>query len=434
MSSFWLILIGVLVVCFILQRTAAMMERSTAEKQARGETTTANPLRPIDREEETTLRNCFPWTVYYLQNLEYRPQAVICRGQLRTNPEAAYQRIRENVEARFGDRFLVVFQEGLSGKPFFALVPNPQRRREIRRYLETATRPWLALSLLVVSFITCAIAGARISGTLVPAVKGVEPPPFDVGVLMTGVPYAVALLAILGLYEVAHYLVARFYKVRATLPYFVPVPFVPGTVGAFIQIRTPVPHRRALFDLGISGPLVGFLITLPVLIWGLTQSDAVPAPTQTERLNFNAIDPRISLLLSLLSKLALGNQLTTETVLDLHPLAIAGCVGLAIVALKLMPIGQLDGGHIVHAMFGQRAGIAIGQVARLIILALCLIQPYLLIWAIVLILFVPVGDEPALNDVSELDNWRDCLGLISLAVLLAIILPTPAPILSLLSL
>ncbi|MCY7322067.1 MAG: site-2 protease family protein, partial [Phormidesmis sp. CAN_BIN36] len=82
--------------------------------------------RPINKAEETSLQSCFPWSVYYLQNVEYRPQAVICRGQLRTAPEVAYKTIQENVAGKFGDRFFVVFQEGLNEKPFFALVPNPQ--------------------------------------------------------------------------------------------------------------------------------------------------------------------------------------------------------------------------------------------------------------------------------------------------------------------
>ena len=91
--------------------------KTTAAKQA--------VLRPIDKEEEATLQNCFPWSLYYLQNIEYRPQALICKGQLRGNPTLAYDTIRDNIEANFGDRFLVIFQEGKSGKPFFALVPNP---------------------------------------------------------------------------------------------------------------------------------------------------------------------------------------------------------------------------------------------------------------------------------------------------------------------
>ena len=110
--------------------------------------------------------------------------------------------------------------------------------------------------------------------------------------------------------------------------------------------------------------------------------------------------------------------------LMLHPVAVAGCLGLVITALNLMPVGQLDGGHIVHAMFGQRRGAAIGQIARLLLLGLVFVQQEFMLWAI-LLFFMPVVDEPALNDVSELDNGRDLLGLLALALLVVIILPAP---------
>ena len=108
----------------------------------------------------------------------------------------------------------------------------------------------------------------------------------------------------------------------------------------------------------------------------------------------------------------------------LHPVAVAGCLGLVITALNLMPVGQLDGGHIVHAMFGQRRGAAIGQIARLLLRGLVFVQQEFMLWAI-LLFFMPVVDEPALNDVSELDNCRDLLGLLALALLVVIILPAP---------
>jgi membrane-associated protease RseP (regulator of RpoE activity) len=118
--------------------------------------------------------------------------------------------------------------------------------------------------------------------------------------------------------------------------------------------------------------------------------------------------------------------------IHLHPVAVAGYLGLVVTAFNLMPVGQLDGGHIVHAMFGQRMGVAIGQITRLLVLILALLEPDLLLWAIILLL-LPVADEPALNDVSELDNWRDLGGLIALAILASIVLPSPGTITELLN-
>jgi membrane-associated protease RseP (regulator of RpoE activity) len=373
-------------------------------------------LRPITKQEETELRNCFPWGVYYLQNVEYRPQAVLCRGKLRTNPEAAYQTVRENIEAEFGDRFFVIFQESFNGKPFFALVPNPQAQPKPAKETEPVTRPLFALGLLLITLLTTTVMGAEIAGVTV------EQSQADPAVLLRGLPYALALMAILSIHELGHYIAARFYKVRATLPYFIPVPFFLGTFGAFIQMRSPVPHRKALFDIGIAGPMAGLLVTLPLLMWGLAHSEVVPLSDASGLLNFQSLNPRFSLLLTVLSKWALGSELTAKMAIHLHPVAVAGYIGLVITAFNLMPVGQLDGGHIIHAMFGQRTGVAIGQLVRLLVLVRALIEPDLLVWAIIL-LFLPVADEPALNDVSELDNWRDLWGLIALVILASIFIP-----------
>jgi membrane-associated protease RseP (regulator of RpoE activity) len=141
-------------------------------------------------------------------------------------------------------------------------------------------------------------------------------------------------------------------------------------------------------------------------------------------LNFESFKPNFSLLMTFLSKLTLGGALNAETAIDLHPVAVAGYLGLIVTAFNLMPVGQLDGGHIVHAMFGQRASMAIGQVARLCMLLLSFLEQGLLLWAIILLL-TPLNDEPALNDVSELDNGRDFLGLLAIGLLLIILLPAP---------
>lgn len=250
----------------------------------------------------------------------------------------------------------------------------------------------------------------------------------DPSLLWQGLPYALALLAILGCHEMGHYLTARRYRMEATLPYFIPIPFFLGTFGAFIQLRSPVPHRRALFDVGIAGPLAGLVVTVPLLLWGLAQSTVVPMPDSgSSLLSFEAINPTASVLLALMIKLTLGGQVGLEQAVHLHPVAIAGCLGLVVTALNLMPVGQLDGGHIVHAMYGQRTGALIGQVARFLVLALAFVHPELLVWAILLFL-IPAVDQPALNDISELDSRRDLLGLVALALLVLIVLPLPGPL------
>lgn len=429
------VLLGLFVLCPLLYwglvqwgRKSALPPAAAEEASPSSDNVTANatpapakpPLRPIDKEEEAALQSCFPWSVYYLQTIEYLPQAMICRGQLRTSPTEAYETVKENVRRQFGDRFLVIFQEGMQGKPVFALVPNPQAQAQ-GKAAKVLTRPGLALGLLMVTLLTTTAAGVNLVGLTEDQLQS------DPSLIWQGLPYALALLLILGCHEMGHYLTARRYRMEATLPYFIPVPFFLGTFGAFIQLRSPVPHRRALFDVGIAGPLAGLVITLPLLIWGLAQSTVVPIPEEgSSLLSFQAVNPTASVMLALMMKLALGSQLGLEQAVRLHPVAIAGCLGLVVTALNLMPVGQLDGGHIVHAMYGQRVGAIIGQVARLLVLGLAFVHSELLIWAILLFL-IPAVDQPALNDISELDSRRDLLGLLALTLLVLIVLPLPAP-------
>ncbi|MBC6479520.1 MAG: site-2 protease family protein [Hormoscilla sp. GM7CHS1pb] len=404
-----------------------MPRRQAGQQQAQSRTSVQQqPTLQFDRTSETKLKDCFPWSVYYLTEIEYRPQVVVCRGRLRATPEVAYQRIRSNIEAEFGDRFLVLFQEGWNNQsqPFFTLFPNPHVNSTAKK--PTLTRPGLALGLLAVTGVTTTFIGTiSIAGVSREAVFA------DPKLLLLGMPYALALMLILGIHELGHYLTARHYDIRTTLPYFIPVPFFLGTFGAFIQIRSAIPNRKAVFDVGIAGPVAGLVATLPLLLWGLAHSQVVPENPDANLLSFTALDPKRSTLLVLLSKLVLGSALTPDSAIQLHPVAVAGYLGLVVTALNLMPVGQLDGGHVVHAIFGQRTAVLIGHVTRFLVLILAMIKREFFLWAIVL-LFMPVYDEPALNDVSRLDNWRDLAGLLAISLLLMIILPAPMAITQLL--
>ena len=389
--------------------------------------------KPISREEETSLQRCFPWSIYYLQNIEYLPQAMICKGKLKSTPGKAYNTVQKNVESKFGDRFLVLFQEGLNGMPFFALVPNPQAKEPVipdsatpmqvarikQLNQKVLTRPGLALLLAVLTLLTTTYIGATLFGDVSDWDALAENP----SLLLPGLSYGLSLMLILGVHEAGHYLATRHHRLRATLPYFIPVPFFLGTLGAFIQMRSPMPNRRALFDVGISGPLAGLLVSLPLLGWGLAHSTIVPLGESSQLLSFEALDPSRSVLLLVISKLALGSKLLADSALSLHPFAVSGCLGLIVTALNLMPVGQLDGGHIVHAMYGQRTAAVVSYIARILMLILAYRYREFLLWAF-LLLFIPAA-EPALNDVSELNGPRDFLGLLSLGLLVLIILPAP---------
>jgi membrane-associated protease RseP (regulator of RpoE activity) len=421
---------------------AAMSEPSSSRSDDVG---LVPPPKPLNHEEETLVKQCFSWSDYFLQKIEYRLQAVICQGHLRSDPAQAYEQVSERMQARFGDRFLLLLQEDIAGKPFFALVPNPQAQprsaerlsptyapeaqagsaqssRQRRSAHESLYRPGLALLLLGLTLASTTLVGVNLAGHKPSRILE------DASLLQHGLPYALGLMSILGFHELGHFWMAQRYKLRTTLPYFIPVPGFLGTFGAFIQIRSPMPNRRVVFDVGIAGPILGLIVALPLLLWGLAHSQVLPTPTQglsaVSVLDFNALDPQRSILVTLLSRAMLGSSLGADSVLDLHPVAIAGYLGLIVTAMNLMPVGQLDGGHVVHAMFGQRTGMIISQLTRLLVLGLAWSHREFLVWAL-LLLFIPAVDEPALNDVSELDSRRDALGLLSLTILVLIILPVP---------
>ncbi len=400
---------------------------------------TASEVRALTLEEEKMLRDCFPWTMYPLHKIDYRLQAAICRGQLRAKSDVAYEKIKHNIEAKFGDRFLVIFQEDFNGKPLFVLVPNSQRitpekpgaktngKADNKAFelpasgeqLQSLNKPGLAIALALVTLFTTTLIGAT-------KMVGIEQTSLqsNPNLLLEGLPYGLTLMLIMGSHEYAHFLTATFYQVQVTLPYFIPFPEFIGTFGAFMQIRQPMPNRKILFDVSIAGPICSFLVTMPILIWGLAHSTVVDLPADVTLLSINSLNPSFSFLLTLLSKISLPSPLGVNQGIDLHPVAIAGYIGLILTAFNLMPVGSLDGGHIVHAMFGQKMAITIGQITRFLFFILALAKPELLLWAIFLFL-IPLVDSPALNDVTELDNKRDILGLIALLILVLIIIPAP---------
>ncbi len=184
--------------------------------------------------------------------------------------------------------------------------------------------------------------------------------------LIDGLTFSASLLAILFSHEMGHYLACRYYKVDATLPYFIPAPpvFLAGTFGAFIKIRSAIPTRRALFDIGLAGPLAGFVVAVPLAVIGVL-AVGPPVPPGDYVLYFN--DP---LLFRLIARVA---GVTLDPNLPTNPYYMAAWIGLLVTSLNLMPVGQLDGGHGTFAVFGARAHKLIGRFAFVVVVVLALL-------------------------------------------------------------
>lgn len=206
---------------------------------------------------------------------------------------------------------------------------------------ERPARPFLALTLFALTCLSTLFAGAVHAG----AVDLTRPPTW----LLSGVPFAGTLLAILGVHELGHYVTARRNRAAVSLPYFIPAPppFPFGTLGAIIRMRSPVRDRNVLLDIAAAGPLAGLVLALPALVLGLWWSTVGPAPVGPY------IDVGNSVITGLV-RAALFGPLPEGTFVYTHPVADAGWVGLFVTALNLFPVGQLDGGRIAYALFGRR--------------------------------------------------------------------------------
>lgn len=332
----------------------------------------------------------------------------IFRGRLRESATAAYERIKR----AFGPGTVPMLQEDDDTDAAIVLLPRPVERAT----LEHRVHPWVHWLLFALTVATTTWAGAAHQGVNLLR----DPSRFGVGL-----PYSLGLLSILGVHELGHYFLARRRGIRVTPPYFIPVPFALGTFGAFIQMRSPTEDRRSLFDVAVAGPLAGLAIAIPALLIGLRTSTVLagnPAAgvTATEGTSVGS-----SLLFALLAKLSLGPALEYGHVLRLSPLAFAGWLGLLVTALNLLPIGQLDGGHMASAMFGRRVGGAISTISMWSLLLLAIfVWPGLMMWAII-VFFIAGTSAPPLNDLTPLSTGRQWLGYATFAILALILAPLP---------
>jgi len=269
-------------------------------------------------------------------------------------------------------------------------------------------RPGLHLALLLASFYTMVLAGQNAATGRLTALP--EP---------SGLSYALCLIAILGAHEMGHYLYCRYYGIDASLPYFLPgLPFI-GTFGAFIRIRAPFPNRRALFDVGVAGPIAGFVVLVPVLIYGFLHPTLVPITSDGGTVG----EPLLFTLL--------GWWLSPEIPKGYAPLwsgaIMAGWVGCLATAMNLFPIGQLDGGHIWYSIsesFHRKASLA--GIAGFIALGL-LVSPNWLFLATLLLFFGP-RHPPVLEESAPLTRGRRLVAVISVLILILCFIPNPLPI------
>jgi membrane-associated protease RseP (regulator of RpoE activity) len=240
---------------------------------------------------------------------------------------------------------------------------------------------------------------------------------------LNGLWYSLSILGILGAHEFGHYYACRYYGVDASMPYFLPAPLpLTGTLGAFIRIRQPIPTKRQLFDIGIAGPIAGFLVAVPVLLLGMGMSRVVPIPP-----DFQGVELGEPLLFQAVAWLRWGNPPDGYSI-NMHPMAFAAWFGLLATALNLFPIGQLDGGHISYAVFGRKSTVVTVAMV-LCLIGLTFVSSSWMVWTMLtigmLLVFGPRHPRTIDEDVP-LDRARLALAIV--AVIMFVLCFTPAPL------
>ncbi len=340
--------------------------------------------------------------IFSVEERQIRGYAVIFGGNLLVAPARALAIL----EPRFKPYGYTPFLKADRGKVWIQALP-------LAEVTETGN-PLVNLVLFLATCVSTVWAG---SGALNPLA--------DPERLWQGISFASALLAILGTHEFGHYFTARYYGAAVSLPYFIPAPppFIFGTFGAIIKMKSPARDRNSLFDIAAAGPLAGLVVAIPALLLGLSWSRVIAIPREFGGLVFGD-----SLLMRFLVYLTFGPIPPGMDVL-IHPVGLAGWVGLFVTALNLFPVGQLDGGRIAYALFGAyHRKVSLATFGALLALGVITQSLNWVVWAALLLFLIGFHHSPPLDDLTPLSSGRRILGGACLLLLVLLIPPIPVQI------
>lgn len=337
--------------------------------------------------------------IFHVEERQIRGYVVIFRGNLLVAPARALSLL----EPRFKPFGYTPFLKAEGGKVWIQALP-------LAEVIETGN-PLVNLLLFLATCVSTVWAG---SGTLNPLAEPER--------LWQGMSFAFTLLSILGTHEFGHYLTARYYGAAVSLPYFIPAPppFIFGTLGAIIKMKSPARDRNSLFDIAVAGPLAGLVVAIPALLLGLAWSRVIPIPPEYGGLIFGD-----SLLMRFLVYLTFG-PVPPEMDVLIHPVGLAGWVGLFVTALNLFPVGQLDGGRIAYALFGtHHRKVSLATFIALLALGVITQSLNWVVWAALLFFLIGFHHTPPLDDLTLLSPGRRILGAACLLLLVLLIPPIP---------
>jgi membrane-associated protease RseP (regulator of RpoE activity) len=263
--------------------------------------------------------------------------------------------------------------------------------------------------LFILTFLTTLFAGCLLNGIL---------PWEEPEKIYRGFPFSLTLLLILLAHELSHYFMSRRHRVSASLPYFIPAPTLIGTFGAIIKMKPPIIDKRSLMDIGAAGPIGGFIVSIVVVIIGLYHSEVRLSGNLPESISFGS-----SILFSFISGVVLNIEPDKYDII-LHPVAFAGWVGFLVTSLNLLPIGQLDGGHIIYALFGEKHRLIGRVVIPVLVILGIVLWPGWMVWAVLMIIF-GYRHPPVVYPEIHLDRKRKLIGWLCLVIFILTFTPIP---------
>jgi membrane-associated protease RseP (regulator of RpoE activity) len=291
-------------------------------------------------------------------------------------------------------------------------------------------RLWRYVTLFGLTLLSTTFVGISHYASFYAGFRTVDLPFSAWELTLRGLWYSLSILGILGAHEFGHYYACRYYGVDASLPYFLPVPFVlTGTLGAFIRIRQPIPTKRALFDIGIAGPIAGFLVLVPLLMVGMYLSQVVQIPQDFNEPVFELGEP---LLFKAVAWLTFGSLPEGYTV-NMHPVAFAAWFGMLATTLNLFPVGQTDGGHVCYAVFGRHSTlVSYATVACLV--GLSFLSMSWMLWTLLMAsMLIVLGPHhpPTIDEHVPLDRTRQWLAVFAAVMFALCFSPVPAELIDL---
>jgi len=382
----------------------AVAESSTPQAEGDMEQSSETEISPIPDQDLTILRGIFGIDTFFsTETIPYQDGAIF-KGNLRGEPDTAYSKMSEKLQQAFDDKYRLFLVESPEEKPVVVILPKTNDPQTT-----TLAQKNLALVLLIGTILTSLEAASVLQG-------------FDLfnnpSRYAEALPISLGLWSVLIAHEIGHRVFANRYQIRLSIPFFLPTWQI-GSFGAITRFESLLPHRTALFDIAFAGPAIGGILSLLLLVAGLVLShpgSMFQLPTEFFR---------ASVLVGTLAKVVLGKALESPVV-DIHPLVVIGWLGLVITALNLLPAGKLDGGRIVHAIYGRKTARR-STLVTLIILGIVALfnpaNPIPLYWAVLILFLQRDLERPVQNELTEPDDSRAAWGLLALFLMLATLIP-----------